>query len=439
MKVSNRVTLAAAVLSFVLALSPGASQALSETILHSFTGGTDGESPFAGLLSDNAGSFYGVTGVGGSCPVQQAGCGTVFKLSQSGGKWTKTTIYSFQGGNADGMGPVGSPVMDKLGNIYGTTQYGGIKDVGTVFKLSQSGGKWTETIIHAFAYSLSPPITLDGDLPYGDLYINTDGSLLGTTVYGGSVSSCGNGSPGCGTVFKLTPPTGSGPWTETILYRFTGGSDGAQPFAGVIPDARGNLYGTAASAGANDCGTAFKLSLSGSNWTQTVLHTFKGGSGPGCSGSSSDGAFPLGGLYMDAQGSLYGTTDQGGQSGAGTVYELSGAGWTESILHSFQGGSDGIEPRGTLIVNSKGALLGTTLNGGNTTACGGDGCGTAFSLTQNNGQWTKNTLYTFQGGSDGAHPNELTFGTDGALYGSTTSGGGSTACTDGCGTAYKLK
>jgi uncharacterized repeat protein (TIGR03803 family) len=281
----------------------------------------------------------------------------------------------------------------------------------------------------------------DGAFPSGPLISDSSGNLYGTTG-GGS----GNGS---GTVFELRS-SGSGGWTETVLYSFQGGSDGAAPNSPLIFDQAGNLYGTTFGGGAYQQGTVFKLSPNGSGgWTESILYSF--------GAYTSDGLQPDGGLIFDQSGNLYGTTSGGGPnicsrySNCGTVFQLSpngSGGWTETLLYSFQGGSDGGQPNSPLIFDRAGNLYGTTTYGGGTPCVDfnvGSGCGTAFELSPNGrGGWTETIVYAFQGNSDGTFPSAgLIFDQSGNLYGTTSLGGDNiTECTayppGGCGTVFEL-
>jgi uncharacterized repeat protein (TIGR03803 family) len=233
---------------------------------------------------------------------------------------------------------------------------------------------------------------------------DASGNLYGTTYSGGASSA--------GTVFQLAPNSG-GTWTESVLYSFTGGSDGANPLAGVIFDATRTLYGTASGGGAQGMGVVYKLTPnSDGTWTQSVLHTFTGGN---------DGGYAnVGNLTFDPAGNLYGVTYFGGASGVGAVYKLtpnSDGTWTESVLHSFTGGKDGAYPEGTLIFDSAGRLYGDAGNGS-------VGYANVFKLTLGaKGKWTERVLYVFQGNQDGAYPEGgIAFDTAGNLYGTTNMG-----------------
>lgn len=317
----------------------------------------------------------------------------------------------------------------------------------------------------------------DGEYADTDLVMDTAGSLYGSTVQGGAFSS--------GTVFQLSP-AGTG-WTHNVLYSFTGGADGGEPYKGVTLGPQGNLYGTAGVGGLytgpcidTGCGVVFKLTNSGGVWTQRVIHSFTGGN---------DGYGPGAGVTVDAHGKVYGTTPTGGANGFGIVYELKPDGngqWTETAIHTFAGGTDGIGgsagrlaldssgnvyglcttggangagvvfeltpnpsgewtetilytfkdapssgfPYGALVADAKGNLYGTTYYAGK------NDLGTVYRLSQRNGVWTQAWMYSFKGGTAGSSPiSTLAADAAGNLYG-TTSEGGAAAC--GCGAVFKL-
>jgi uncharacterized repeat protein (TIGR03803 family) len=261
----------------------------------------------------------------------------------------------------------------------------------------------------------------DGDKPIASLIFDAAGNLYGTTNEGGT--------HGYGTVFELTPIVGGG-WTETVLYNFcsqTNCTDGEFPPASLIFDAAGNLYGTTNEGGTHGGGTVFELTpIVGGGWTETVLYNF-------CSQTNcTDGEFPLAGLIFDAAGDLYGTTWEGGAYGVGTVFELTptaGGGWTEQVLHSFNGGDGSYPYLGGLIFDAAGNLYGTTLWGGAYPSVG-----TVFELTPTaGGGWTEQVLHSFNG-ADGFNPEDsLVFDAAGNLYGTTYEGGGY-----GYGTVFEL-
>ena len=301
-----------------------------EKILYTFTGGADGGTPQAGLLQATGG-YYGTTYSGGA-----SGQGVVFKLKGT----TETVLHSFSG--ADGSHPTAGLIHDKLGNLYGTTYYGGASGGGTVFKVDSTG---TETVLYSFTGGS------DGKWPQGRLVMDSAGNLYGTT-YGGGIMNCDGGLHGCGVVFKLAP-TG----TETVLYSFTGGADGASPEAGLVRDGGGNLYGTTYAGGEANCplngsagcGVVFKVSKTG---VMSVLHTF----------INSDGSNPAADLIRDSAGNLYGTTKFGG-IGFGTVFMVSSTG-AETTLYSFLDSPDGAGPLGSLVRDTAGNLYGTASGGG---------------------------------------------------------------------------
>lgn len=287
------------------------------------------------------------------------------------------TLYRFTGGT-DGGGPLARLIADGTGNLYGTTV-----SPSTVFKLG-SGGK--ETVLHSFHGSH------DGFEPIAGLLRDEQGNLYGTT-YDGGIGNCDFGY-GCGTMFRVDP-TGK----ETVLYEFTGGTDGGNPAGGLVSDEAGNLYGTTTVGGhastCDDpagCGVVFKLSKKGK---ETVLHNF--------AGYPTDGAYPWGDLIRDAQGNLYGTANTGGTFGPGVVFKLDKQG-KESVLHAFQGAPDGAFPYGGLLRDATGNLYGVTFNGGILTGgCSdiGAGCGTVFKIDATGHE---TVLHEFTGGADGANP-----------------------------------
>jgi uncharacterized repeat protein (TIGR03803 family) len=287
-----------------------------------------------------------------------------------------------------------------------------------VFKLMGSA----ETVLYRFQGGS------DGESPYAGLLLNAhNGTLYGTTAVGG-IKCVPSASFGCGTVFKLTP-AGSG-YTESVLYRFQGGNDGAIPLAGLIAR-NGALYGT--TRGLNSFGTVFRLSSARSDYKESVLYSFTGGS---------DGAEPYAGVIADKTGALYGTTRFGGPFACmcGVVFKLTpaGAGYTESVLYGFKGGNDAAQPTSDLIASATGALYGTTIAGGGSTVCG-NGCGTVFKLTPAGAGFAESVLYRFTGRSGGGSPNGV-IARNGALYGTTYVGGGASCGPSGlpCGTVFQL-
>jgi uncharacterized repeat protein (TIGR03803 family) len=327
----------------VFKLVPSADGSWTESVLHSFNGSTHQEGPTASLIFDAAGNLYGTTLEGGDLQCLSLGCGTVFKLTPNAdGSWTESVLHTFHGG--DGELPRAGLIFDVAGSLYGTTQDGGAHKGGTVFKLTPNAdGSWTETVLHSFNGS-------DGRVPLAGLIFDAAGDLYGTTAYGGNLSVCIRS--GCGVVFKLAP-NADGSWTESVLHEFNI-RDGADPFAGVIFDAAGNLYGTTEGGGSQDSGTLFKLSPNADgSWTESVLHEF----------INSDGRDPYAGLIFDGAGNLYGTASVAGSPNGGAVFKLSphrDGSWEYILLHVFEG-RPAEDPVSGLVLGSAGTLYGTTL------------------------------------------------------------------------------
>jgi uncharacterized repeat protein (TIGR03803 family) len=329
----------------VFELSPGQDGTWTEKILYSFTGYPDGIYPYAGLISDSKGNLYGTTNQGGLFD-----SGTVFELIPGAdGTWAETVLYSFgTSGFNDALFPASSLIQDEAGNLYGNGQFGA-NDYGAVFELSPgSNGTWTEKVLHSFNGN-------DGAYPAGALIMDQVGRLYGTTYE--------SGPNDYGSIFELTPGLG-GTWTEKVIYSFNG-VNGISPYGGVLFDTAGNAYGTSEV-------NAFELTR-GSNgtWSGKTLHSFTGGF---------DGANAAAGLIFDKQGNLYGTTYSGGLH-YGTVFKLtpgSDETWTETVLHRFSpSGGDGTHPSSNLLLDSMGNLYGTTPSGGSSS-----GGGVVFEVTQ---------------------------------------------------------
>jgi uncharacterized repeat protein (TIGR03803 family) len=325
----------------VFELSPSGS-GWTEKVLYSFGASPDGYYPYAGLVMDKSGNLYGTTYYGGT-----SGYGTVYELKHSGSKWTEVQLYSFTDANGDGAYPLASLVFDAKGNLYGTTYAGGKSQYGTAFQLKPSkSGKWTETVLYSFSGG-----TTDGYYPeFGPLVVGKGGYFYGTTLYGGS-------NYNAGTVYELFEARGV--WVEKVIYAFTGGRAGEYPYSGVTMDTAGALYGTAYQDGLNNYGVVYRLTeAKNKTWTHLTLYNFAGG--------TTDGAYPVAGVTVDTKGDLYGTTYYGGQSNEGTAYELklTKGKYTQNVLHSFVGGADGAYPRGGVILNSKADVFGTTELGG---------------------------------------------------------------------------
>lgn len=461
-----RLIVALAVLALVCA-----AQTPALTTLYSFTGGANGANPSAGVIFGGNGSLFGTTPVGGS-----AGYGTIYEVTP-GTPWTQTVLYSFQGG-ADGANPDAALTKGTGGVFYGTTSAGGATGNGTVFELTppkKSGGLWKETVLYSFqapatgtvnvagtlvsltsgnpfptgtawngvsifigatSYTIASVVSSssliltasagtqtasiynvnsappgpwagwsDGNGPLGGVILLPNGNLYGTTF--------GGGSAGAGAVFELAPPTGAGAWTEQIIWSV--GVGGAQfgngPESGVIVSS-GNLYGATCCGTVG--GTVFKLSpptKTVPTWTEHSVYNFS---------SRSTGEQPVGGLAIDANGVLYGTTKEGGKYGQGIVFALTPAGAGKSYklttIWSFTNGADGGAPYGSVLLGSSGQLYVTVTSG-----CA-DGVGGVLEFlppATQGAAWTENVLYSFTGGLDGSQPFAGVVLNKGSLYGTT--------------------
>jgi uncharacterized repeat protein (TIGR03803 family) len=405
---------------------PSHVQAYVEEVLYSFGGSPDGATPLnVDMHLDGEGNLYGTTAYGGlSCSdIESGGCGTVFEIDKNG---IETVLYRFVGSPSDGSAPPGGLLRDAFGNIYGMTGLGGPscqeahKACGVVFKLDSS---FKETVMHSFSG------LADGGLPPAGVIMDSQGNFYGTLEIGGAYGS--------GAAFKLDNNNNA-----TLLHSFAGApNDGADPVSMLVQDGLGNLYGVTQIGGNGicsgySCGTIFKIDANGK---ETVFYNFTGANG--------DGAEPYGGLALDGQGNLYGTTTSGGDLGCsppygcGTVFKFDKNG-KETLLYKFKGAInlDGSEPYGNLMRDPQGNLYGTTFSGG-------DGCGTVFKLTPsppicksslcNKSQivWTETVLYRFVcSGGDGSFPlGGLVRDSQGNLFGTTANGG-----IFGLGTVFKL-
>ena len=329
---------------------------------------------------------------------------TVTLLVTSAWAGADQVLHSFNMNGRDGVTPQAGLVIDAAGVIYGTTEDGGEFTAGTVFSLTPPAttGPWTEKILYSFDNN-----QVDGAFPVAGLIFDAAGkNLYGTTLVGGT--------HGAGTVFELER-TGKG-WKEEVLYSFNDdGTDGVNPYASLVFDAAGNLYGTTHNGG-DGFGTVFELIPSGGGvWTEKLLHKFQN--------NGKDGTQPLAGLTFDSFGNLYGATPGGGKTGFGIVFELTPAAghWTEKVLHQFQNdGEDGISPQSGVILDSAGNLYGMTYGGGVF------GYGTVYELIPSaGGSWAGKLLHKFQNnGKDGFQPmSPLIMDRAGNLYGTTTGGG----------------
>ncbi len=388
---AGRLVLGFASVAGLAALTLPCAQAQTLNVVHNFTGGSDGGNPVDGFVTGPDGNMFGTASAGGA-----SGLGVVFELS---GKGKEKVLHSFAGG-ADGAAPNGGVIANAKGEFFGTTTAGGASGQGTVFRVK---GK-KEAVLYSFAGGA------DGADPQAGLVIDAAGNLYGTTSAGGAA--------GNGTVFELVAPKKkNGAWTETVLYSFGTGTDGATPIGGVTRDAAGNLYGTTSLGGAYDNGTVFELTPGG---TEAILHNFQ---------NAGDGATPYAGLISDAAGNLYGAATDGGVNGGGSVFELtpSGGGWDFSVLASQPGWGISGTFR-ALMLDASGNIYGTT-------HCDGDNsAGTIFELTPSGGgSWSYSLLYTFTGGDDGLFSISNLVMKQGRLYGTTIEGGA-----NGAGVIYEL-
>ncbi len=366
----------------VFELSPSSTGTWTEKTLFTFNG-SNGHFPQSPLLVDSKGNLYGTTLEGGNGQCTNGGdvvgCGVVFELVKSStGTYTERLLYQFKGFSTDGALPLGALAMDSHGNIYGSTEEGGGTGCsggvgcGTVYRLKRTTTGYTEHILHKFAG------TTDGSLPVGV-------TLFGSAIYGttGSNSNLGN-------VFKMTQSNGT--WSFSVLHAFTGGPDGGYPFATVKLNPAGNIFGTTSGdQGFSGWGTVFELANSNGQYSYSVLYVFSGGS---------DGASPSSTLTRDTAGNLYSTTFTGGNTsectsvfpgdGCGVVFKLappavSGNPWTETVLHTFSDtGTDGDLPEESGVIFGKGGLLYGNTEFGGTGGCQGvteAKCGTVYKVT----------------------------------------------------------
>ena len=402
----------------VLAVRPA--QAQTFTVLHTFTGGGDGYTPYAGVTIDRGGNLYGTT-------TELAGRGgSAFQMKARNGGYIVNTLATYVYWQPGPIIPQGRLIPGPGGALYGTSNYGGSVPCtelgcGTVFALRAS---------QTFCRSVSCPWAtvveyqfngVDGFNPgFVDPVFDSAGNMYGTTSGGGQGST--------GNIFQLTRSNGQ--WTATSLHDFAAnGSEGEFPYSTVARDAQGNIYGTAYYSGPHNRGTVWGLTHSGSGWTFAILYSFP---------NTADGSSPVGGLVLDQSGNLYGTTATGGLSGGGTVFELSpsGGGWNFSVLYSFTGQEVQGSPPGpfdTLAIDAAGSLYGTTY------ADGANACGNVFKLSRNNGNWNYASLHDFTCGADGAYAvGGVSLDASGNLFGTSSAGGNLNNCFQGCGVVWKI-
>jgi uncharacterized repeat protein (TIGR03803 family) len=412
------LTFASSVLLAICAMTLSfAPKARADTVLHNFAGGSDGERALGTPVADEYGNLYGVTSVGGT---YNDGVAWVLCVLGAAGPWpcntappmTEYVLYSFEGAtHGDGANPYstliwGGDYYGRAFTLYGTTYNGGNIDTcakkgcGTVFELcapSNFGGcggvsAWQEHVLYSFTGGN------DGANPFGGVITDKGQDLFGTTLYGGGMGTCkvGSSNDDCGTVFKLAGFT----WAETILHRFKGApSDGANPYAALCcttDESYPYLYGTTFIGGARNLGTVFKIK-NGGLYPVTLLHKFTG---------TPDGAKPYASVIFDASGNLYGTTSAGGVNRKGRAFELLGPALTTEVdLYDFcnvAACADGATPAAAMVFDSSGNLYGTTYDGG-IAGCTGT-CGTVFELTPAGPPWSEAVLWSFLGGTDGWNP-----------------------------------
>jgi uncharacterized repeat protein (TIGR03803 family) len=392
----------------LLAMLATSAWASTEKVLWNFSGGSDGSEPWSNyFIADAKGNLYSVTASGGSYSA-----GVVFMLTPAGGE---SVLYEFKGqSSGDGASPHGRLAFDAQGNLYGTTQGGGTNDTGTVYELTPAqGGGWTEQVLYTFSAAGT-----DGSNPSAGVVIAKDGTMYSTAANGGA--------GGAGAIFSLKK-TSKG-WKQKVIHSLNYPADGGYPYDGLMMDASGNLYGAAPSGGSSGYGVIYRLSHGKQGWTETVIHNFTDQNGDG------SGLYWID-LISDGAGNIYGATSFGGTNTTGTVWELvyskSKKTYAESILYEFgaSGSGDGNNPYGGLVMDSKGNLYGTTVNGGTS------GIGMVYQLTKQGKAWKETALHEFAGGADGSQPTgNLYIDGKGRLYGMAEMGGSSNQ-----GVAYRVK
>lgn len=404
---------ALAMLCALTVICPCPARAQTYSVLHNFTGGSDGGNPTAGVTVAGTGILYGT-----EPGTTETNLGAVFKLTQRGSDWTLDPLHEFTG-PPDGSSPLAGVVIGPNGVLYGTTYDGGSLGShgfghGTVFELQPTATAcktaicyWNETILYTFDNTHNMG---DGAYPeYGSVTFDQAGNIYGTTS--------SNGADSCGVVWELSPSSGG--WTESVLYQFTDGEDGCNPVSGVIFDSAGNLYGVVPSGGVG-AGVLFQLMPSNGGWVEHSLVEFNG----------TTGIRPYGTLIKDQSGNFYGTARDNGPNGGGTVFELSpsNGGWNFSLVYAFTSCS----PMAGVTLGADGNLYGV---------CAGslpNNDGWVFEMPRNcNQACTPNDLHDFDF-FHGALPwGAVAFDADGNIYG-TTRAGGTGNCTDGCGVVWEI-
>jgi len=355
------------------------------SVLYSFQGSPDGATPFAGVVVDKSGNIFGTTFVDGAY-----NAGTVFELTPSGSSYSETIVHSFT--STDGDGPVDAPLEDASGNLYVTTLQGGEFGAGTAVALSPTGGGYAESGVFAFGNGSESGAPNAGFLEEG------------TTLY---ATTSSGGKYGAGAIVALS----SSGLSYSDVHDFGNGQDGAYPLSNLVADSKGALYGTTVAGGTGGQGTVFKFVPSGSAGSETVIWNFQ-------SGGKVDGNSPNGGVALDANGNVYGTTSAGGTDNDGILFELRPGKreYRESILHTFAGGPDGAVPIAGPTLKGK-FLYGSTSSGSGSVCVA---CGTLFRIETSGTGYE--ILHTF-GGNDGANPLGNLFVSGSALYGTTSNGG----------------
>ncbi len=412
--ISLRIRLAR--LASVLLLAAPFSSAQTYTVLHNFTGGSDGSRPLGGLTLLGSGNIFG-----------GSGDWTVFRLRRAGTSWVFNPIYQLNG--TDGQIVSGRLTFGPGGALYGATSAGGLPECidgggcGLIFSLrppeticKSVSCSWSETVLYEF----DPDTRIDGFGPGGDLTFDSSGNIYGATGLGGDY--------GGGTVFELTHTQGG--WSESLLHSFDRQQgDGVTPLGNLILNPAGNIIGATENGGLGDClhsgcGVVFQLTHSGSNWIETILHAFA---------YATEGSQPAGGLIADSAGNLYGATTYGGPNNGGTVYELSpsNGGYTFHVLYALSGNPYYAGPAGLLALDNDGNLYG---------AAAGEGAlghGSIFKLTHSSGGWVYTDLHDFDGSDGGVPLDGPTIDASGNLFGTTYYGGTGT-CSGGCGVIWEI-
>jgi uncharacterized repeat protein (TIGR03803 family) len=381
--------------------------ASTDVALHALNGTTDGGASYPGLILARDGNLYGATCEGGNMSVP-GGAGTLFRVTRTGSTSTYEVLYTLDG-TTDGNGPNAKLLQGADGSFYGTTNAGGdtthsAGGAGVIFKLTPSGNTFTYSVLYALNG------TTDGIAPQATLMQAADGSIYGTALFGGSPTA------GAGTVFKLTP-SGSG-YAFSVVYTFTGGTDGGMPAGGLMQATDGSLYGTTFWGGnpTTSAGTIYRLGLAGSTATHTVLHALDG---------TAEGSRPQAVLTQGTDGRLYGTASGGGDSSTtNTIWSVSPTATTDDfrLVYTLNGTTDGQFPFSQLVQASDGSFYGTTSAGGDASA----NAGTLYKLTVTSTTATYTVLHALDGTTDGSNAyGGLVVAPDGHFYGMTTNGGGS--------------